>query len=403
VSGFLVVCLPLAQSSWAAAGQDIRPSDVLRAKREGKPLPTLPSQTGQDARSLRQAIEQTCRHYGDLALRQQRCYDLTLRAADAGDAEAMAELGWRSLEREGAPDSFQFQVRVVPHNDVAVGWIARSADEGKNRDGMTYLGWMFQRGLGVKRDPAQAQKWLRQAAEAGAPRAMALLGAMHLSGESTDGSEADGVRWLRRAVDAGDRRAMTLLALLHFKPSATAVQSATGDAPLALLNRACAGQDDWKATTTSNVEGDPLACYHLGLLYSTGSAGVARSRERAGVAFYNVSWLARNSDTFSRDWYEVGNGLTADVRRAAEQGRREFAPHLTGGSQPDSLWTALAGFTAILVAASIVGTALGIQPGSPSQRDEEAREERRRQRAQREAECIMLGGKWMSLAGVCHF
>jgi hypothetical protein len=159
----------------------------------------------------------------------------------------------------------------------------------------------------------------------------------------------------------------------------------------------------WVATTQHAEQGDPLACYHLGVLYSTGSAGVAESRERAGVAFYNVEWVARNSDTFSRDWYEVGNGLTADVRRAAERGRREFAPHLTGSSKTDSLWTALVAFTAMLAAASVVGAALGIEPADSRQISDEERDAKRRRNAERETACIMMGGTWMSLSGVCHF
>jgi TPR repeat protein len=381
VSGSLVFCLSIAQCSSLIAAQvrRVNPSD--------------------NAHTLRALLDSDCLHYGDLSLRDEYCKDLTLRAANLGDPKAMAEVGWRYLVRDTEGASFRFRVGLVPSNETAYSWISKAADAG-SRDAMVYLGWMYQRGQGVERDLAHAQTWLRRGAEAGATRAMAMLGVMQLFGEGTAGSEAEGERWLRRAADGGDRRAMTILALLLLKRGATTGQSGTDKEPVVWLNKACAGDDNWLGRTTVGIAGDPLACYHLGVLYAAGGAGLPQNRERAGVAFYNVNWLARTSDSDSRDWYELGNGITPEIRRAAEKGRQEFRPDLDGGSGTEmNVWKLLIGVTAaLMVGQAILG---GGASASPSRDDQ--REEERKQLADREWACIMSGGTWMSLAHVCHF
>jgi TPR repeat protein len=401
VSGSLTIWISILQPTLAAA-QAIKPSDIIRAKREGKPLPLPkfpPAPTGTDAKSLRARLDFECGS-ADFSQRQQRCRDLTVQAAQAGDAKAMAELGWRYLVRETAGQPFQFQVGVVANDATALSWIQRAVEQG-SPDGMAYLGWMYLVGQGVQRDLTQAQLWLRRAADARVPRAMAMIGAMELFGETRTGGGGTGEQWLRRAAEAGDRRALTLLALLLIQRGGSAIAQ---ENPVALLNRACAGTDNWNARTTVGVfDADPLACYHLGVLYATGGLGLPQNAYQAGAAFYNVGWVGRTSDTWSGGWYQFGNGLPRQIRAAAENGRQTNAPYLASPT-PDDLWTVLGKFTAVLIAVKVVQKVTGIGDSpSPQTTTDAQREEARQQRAQRETTCIMLGGTWMPLAGICVF
>jgi hypothetical protein len=225
---------------------------------------------------------------------------------------------------------------------------------------------------------------------------MAMLGAMPLVEETTDISPAEGEKWLRLAMGYGDRRAMTHLGIQLLKNGTPKGPPESVDS-VALFNRACSGDWEWKATTTSSVPGDPLACYHLGVLYSTGAAGLTVNRERAGVAFSNVKWLARNSDSMSRDWYEIGNGIGPEIRRAAEKGSQAFDPVRKQVSTTD-IWTLLIAATAALVIGQAI---LGGGGGSPSSQGDQG-EERRRQNANSEAMCQILGGTWIPPIGPCH-
>src|SRR5437667_1615236 len=107
---------------------------------------------------------------------------------------------------------------VACMNDDAV-WVAlqrREADAGNAR-AMANLGFMYESGRGgLTKDDAEAVRWYRKGAEAGDPGAMNNLGAMYAAGRgglAQDGAEA--VRWYRRGADAGNGRAMTNLGILY--------------------------------------------------------------------------------------------------------------------------------------------------------------------------------------------
>lgn len=89
-------------------------------------------------------------------------------------------------------------------NEEAVAQYRKAAEQG-NADGEYGLGNMYASGEGVKRDPAEARKWMLRAAEKNHPRATIFLAQAYLSGglglNGKERSSEDARRWVMRAAD----------------------------------------------------------------------------------------------------------------------------------------------------------------------------------------------------------
>jgi TPR repeat protein len=70
-------------------------------------------------------------------------------------------------------------------------------------DAQSDLGVMYQRGLDVPQDYAQAASWLRNAAEQGDPKAQRRLGSMYRDGKGVPQDYAQAVAWFHKAADQG--------------------------------------------------------------------------------------------------------------------------------------------------------------------------------------------------------
>lgn len=132
------------------------------------------------------------------------------KAADAGDADAMYELG--AIEGMGLGG------RV--NRNEALAWYRRSAQAGGKR-AMWAIGLAYLVGQGVEVNHAEAVDWLRKAADAGDPFGMMLLRQMYRSqtGVKYDGDLVaklfdDAVAASRAAAEGGDTEAMKLFATL---------------------------------------------------------------------------------------------------------------------------------------------------------------------------------------------
>lgn len=101
------------------------------------------------------------------------------------------------------------------------------------------LGRMYRHGIGVRRDSAQAYRWIALAAEAAYPPAMFTLYNMLTAGEGTVRDEAQARRWLERAADKEDPQALQQLAQ-HLQLGASGYQRdpARADHLLAVLAHA---------------------------------------------------------------------------------------------------------------------------------------------------------------------
>jgi len=103
-------------------------------------------------------------------------------------------------------------------NDEAVAYYRKAAAQG-DADGEFGLGSKYAAGEGVKRDQAEARKWITSAAGRGHVSAIRVLALAYIKGElgfeEAERRGAEALRWVRRAADSGDVTAMEQLAIAY--------------------------------------------------------------------------------------------------------------------------------------------------------------------------------------------
>ena len=123
------------------------------------------------------------------------------KAADIGHAQAQVLLA-------DILDQAEF-------NDDAVNYYRKAAEQG-NPDGEFGLGNMYANGEGVKRDVAEARKWIARAADKKHPRATTVLAQAYISGglgiEEKERGGEDAQRRIMRAAEVNYLPAMDYLA-----------------------------------------------------------------------------------------------------------------------------------------------------------------------------------------------
>ncbi|MDR2153437.1 MAG: sel1 repeat family protein [Burkholderiaceae bacterium] len=91
----------------------------------------------------------------------------------------------------------------------------RAAAERGDVDAQNKLGVMFQKGLGVAKNDAQAVVWYRKAAEKGLAYAQFNLGSMYQEGKGVARNEKLAVAWFRRAAEQELTHAQSNLGLMY--------------------------------------------------------------------------------------------------------------------------------------------------------------------------------------------
>jgi uncharacterized protein len=140
---------------------------------------------------------------------QQKVAEL-LKKADAGDAEAMADLGDIYSSGEGLPKD------AVRAADL----FRQSAGKGIAR-AQFRLGQLYARGEGVPRDAVRATDLIKQSAKNDYAKAQAVLAAMYAKGDGVTRDEVLAYVWSSLAAAHGERDAkqvqesVTLNAALH--------------------------------------------------------------------------------------------------------------------------------------------------------------------------------------------
>ena len=124
--------------------------------------------------------------------------------AEAGDAEAQAELGERYEEGRGVGRDYE----------VAVSWFRRAAERGYG-PAQAALGYMYSAGRGVGQDHDVATSWYRRAAERGNARGQYNLGVNYSTGQGVVRDDQAAVPWYRQAADQGDSDAQFALGNLY--------------------------------------------------------------------------------------------------------------------------------------------------------------------------------------------
>lgn len=142
------------------------------------------------------------------------------RAFYTGDVVQAMALLRKSADTGHAPSQslLAYVLDKAEFNDEAIAYYRKAAAQG-DAEGEFGLGSMYAAGEGVKRDPAEARKWITRAAERGHATAINALAQAYIKGElgidANQRNGADALRWVRRAADAGHLPAMENLAVAH--------------------------------------------------------------------------------------------------------------------------------------------------------------------------------------------
>tara|TARA_B100000686_G_scaffold170919_1_gene178165 strand:+ start:322 stop:1008 length:687 start_codon:yes stop_codon:yes gene_type:complete len=126
----------------------------------------------------------------------------TIDAAEQGDAYAQAALGWHYETGEG----------VEKDPAEAVAWYRKAAEQG-DAYAQTNLGNCYTKGEGVEKDLVEAVAWFRKAAEQGYATAQYNLAFCEFNGVGVEKDLLAAVAWLRKAAEQGHARAQTDLAV----------------------------------------------------------------------------------------------------------------------------------------------------------------------------------------------
>jgi TPR repeat protein len=126
------------------------------------------------------------------------------KAAAAGNAAAMTNLGWLYDNGQGVPQDYV----------AARHWYEKAAAAG-GAQGMVNLGLLYDNGQGVPQDYAAARRWYEKAAAAGEARGMIDLGLLYEAGHGVPQDDAAARRWYEKAGATGDAEAMNELGLFY--------------------------------------------------------------------------------------------------------------------------------------------------------------------------------------------
>lgn len=175
------------------------------------------------------------------------------REASAGNQSAQRNLG--SIYDQG--------LGVNKDPAQAVLWFRKAADTG-NRDAIFQLATMYEQGRGVPQDQKQAFDWFRKAALLGDGDSQVKLGRAYLDGKGVDRNEGEASAWFQRAADQGNLYALNRLGAMYAEGKGVHKDEARG----VKLFQAAAAKND--------AQGQ----FNLAAMYAKGR-GVAKSDSAA--------------------------------------------------------------------------------------------------------------------------
>jgi TPR repeat protein len=181
------------------------------------------------------------------------------------------------------------------------------------------LGVMYDRGVGVSRDPAKAAEWLRAAAESGSRDAAYQLGAMYANGRGVPQDDAKAVAWYRKAALLGDREAQVKVGKAY--EEGKGVSPDMGEA-LTWYRKAAGQGDAWAQNYIGFLYGNGKGVPHddveaLKWFRQAAANGNAQAEYNVGFMYANGRGVRRNDEEAVR-WF----------RQAARHGYEEAAKEL---------------------------------------------------------------------------
>jgi len=151
--------------------------------------------------------------------------------------------------------------RGVPRDPAKAAQYYQSAASRGHSLALSNLASLYQHGLGLPRDPHKAFDLYTAAAERGNSVAQTNLASMYCNSAAIPRDYSAAARWFRAAADQGDPTAQHDLGVLYYKGLG--------------ISRDLAASAHWEALAAS--QGDPFAETDLAYLYETG-AGFPRDR-----------------------------------------------------------------------------------------------------------------------------
>jgi hypothetical protein len=105
---------------------------------------------------------------------------------------------------------------VTKNPKEAVRWYRKAADQG-NASAQNSLGLIYAKGEGVTKDSKEAVRWFCTAADQGDATAQYNLGGMYYRGDGVTKDPKEAVRWYRKAADQGEALAQCVLGGMYHK------------------------------------------------------------------------------------------------------------------------------------------------------------------------------------------
>lgn len=268
--------------------------------------------------------------------RDREAIELYSKAAAAGSAASMSDLGLMYLNGEGTPQDLPkarelfTRAANLGHSDAMVelglmhdrgqaddmtradefDWYRKAANLG-NRAAINNIGVMYRDGQSVKQDAAEALKWFTRSANLNFVKAMRNLADLHMSGNGIPQNPDEALKWYTLAADNGNTDAMVDIGIMYENGSGVPQDNA----------RAFIWYE--KAANQGNTYG----LNNIGILYRDG-IGVKEDPKEA------LSWFLRSAEAGNSegmynaaDLYESGTGTQRDYvkaldwyRKAADEG-----------------------------------------------------------------------------------
>jgi len=237
-------------------------------------------------------------------------------AAEAGDREAMFNLGNRYMKGNGVEKDLAEGVR----------WLRKAVEAGNTR-AMVNLGLLYSDGEGVAKDPAEALRWYKKAADLGDTDGMLNLGIAYHLGEGVEKDLNEAFRWYRKAADSGHSYAMFAVG--------SSYESGDG------VEKDVAEAFRWYRKAAE--AGNPLGMFNVGNAYFDGE-GVRKDLSES-VRWYRKAADAGNTAAMVNlaRCYQRGAGVAKDLaeatgllRKAAEGGQKEAIAALKDEEQQEA-------------------------------------------------------------------
>ena len=196
-----------------------------------------------------------------------------------------------------------------------------------------YLGWMYERGLGVSMDLREAARWYRLVADQGDAFSQTRLGYLYEKGLGVARDDTIAAQWYGRSAEAGDAQGQTSLGLMY--------RDGRG------VGRNIKEAEKWFSRAAE--QGSDWALMDLGMLYANGGDGLPQDYGKAidffrkaadggnAYAMYNLGWVYENGLGVARDRQQAVEWYS----KAAGKGNELALCSLDRLSERVGFWTAL--------------------------------------------------------------